>query len=86
MTDFAARMAAGTHVCANCGTRAVPTRHIAGSGLVTLFLLFLAIIPGIIYESWRRNASYEACPRCGAKNMLPVETPAAQAILTRQAN
>ncbi|WP_171488556.1 hypothetical protein [Acinetobacter defluvii] len=38
-----------------------------GSIFITLLLLCFAIIPGVIYELWRRHLG-KVCRHCGAQN------------------
>jgi hypothetical protein len=48
---------------------------------VGLWLTFL--VPGILYSFGRRWASYEGCATCGSKQIVPVESPLANAALGR---
>ena len=51
--------------CLSCGRYSVPTYR--GSIFITLLLLCFAIIPGVIYELWRRHPG-KVCRHCGAQN------------------
>ena len=52
-------------------------------GMELLMWLFF-LLPGVIYSIWRIAARYQGCPACGAKNGIPIETPAAQSNLKAQ--
>jgi len=68
--------------CANCGTVAAPKSKTRGSFLVEVFLWLLFIVPGVIYSLWRLTTRAKVCPKCGAPNMLPMDSPRAKAALT----
>jgi hypothetical protein len=59
-------MAGQTVECIACGH--VGTTKTKGSVLITIFLLFWGVIPGIIYEVWRRTGS-KVCSACGSSNV-----------------
>jgi hypothetical protein len=44
-------------------------------------LLWLCLLlPGILYSLWRITSRYKGCPVCGARNPIPLETPAGKAL------
>lgn len=51
--------------CLSCGHYSVPTFR--GNILLTLLLLCFAIIPGVIYEMWRRQGG-KRCRYCSQQN------------------
>lgn len=63
--------------CPNCGTVAKPKKVTKGSFLIEVFLWLLFIIPGVIYSLWRLTTKAEVCPKCGAPNMIPSDSPKA---------
>lgn len=67
-------------VCTNCGyvgeTKTVTKGHFALE-----VVLWLLLVPGIIYSVWRLTSRYEACPVCGNANLLPTSAPMAQKFL-----
>lgn len=74
-------------LCVNCGFVGEPKKEIPGSIWITLILLCFYIIPGIVYEIWRNNATKHICPMCGSANLLPLDSPNAKKILAdRDAN
>jgi DNA-directed RNA polymerase subunit RPC12/RpoP len=44
-----------------------------------LWLCYL--LPGLIYSVWRQSTRYSACPECGVRNMIPVDSPAGRRIV-----
>ena len=64
--------------CTNCGYQGHPKRVVKGSTLVELILFILFIIPGILYGLWRLASASQACPKCGAPHMIPLNSPKAQ--------
>lgn len=48
---------------------------------VALGLLFL--LPGLIYSIWRLSARYQGCAHCGSARIVPLDSPSAQAALSR---
>tara|TARA_B100001971_G_scaffold62212_1_gene57216 strand:- start:1089 stop:1391 length:303 start_codon:yes stop_codon:yes gene_type:complete len=60
-------------VCPNCGY--IGKGDMKGSFLIELFLLFLFIIPALLYSAWRMKQGRSVCPKCGFKQMLPTDTP-----------
>lgn len=59
--------------CLVCGH--VGASKTKGSFFVTIILLFIGILPGIIYEIWRRSGG-KVCSACGSQNLrLYVPTP-----------
>lgn len=67
--------------CPNCGHIGTPKRYIKGSFLVELVLWLCFILPGLIYSVWRSTSRYKGCPRCGASNMIPVDSPRARQMM-----
>ena len=66
--------------CSNCGSTASPT--VAGSIIITLILIWFAVIPAIIYEIWR--AKNKRCRQCGSPAIMPSHSPLAQQTIQRQ--
>jgi hypothetical protein len=66
---------APTHICSNCGT-ASAIHAMPGSGWIEAILWLCYIIPGVIYSVWRRSKKSTVCASCGAKPLLPINTPA----------
>ena len=57
-----------TRICANCGTASV-TPGMPGSGWIEL-ILWMYIIPGLIYSIWRRSKKSTVCKACGSNNTV----------------
>lgn len=66
-------------ICTRCGT-ASASPEMPGSGWIEL-LLWMYILPGLIYSIWRRSKKSESCPACGCKELIPMATPAGQRLV-----
>jgi hypothetical protein len=76
--------------CQNCGETGLPVTRVKGSfltesliwiggllfGLIVSWWLLLA---AVVYSVWRLSTKAQVCPRCGALNMIPVDSPKARA-------
>lgn len=71
---------AGIMTCVRCGSIGEPDRKLKGSGWITFLLLFVYIVPGLIYMIWRRSGNTLACKKCGSHNIVPADSPRAHAI------
>ena len=69
-------------LCTNCGYQGKPKLVVKGSILIELVLWICFIIPGLIYSIWRLTTKHKACPSCGAPNMIPLDSPRAQQMLS----
>jgi|SRR5580704_12186044 hypothetical protein len=69
-------------ICTQCGTVASPKRFVPGSIIITLILLLFYVIPGLIYEIWRRSSTYDVCQKCGSRNLVPPASPFGRDIVT----
>lgn len=74
-------MAKAPKYCGNCGIVAKPKKVTKGSFWIEVFLWLALILPGVLYSLWRLTSRYEACPKCGAPNMLPLDSPIAKTAL-----
>jgi Zn-finger nucleic acid-binding protein len=68
-------------LCTNCGYLGKSTTVVQGSFLIEVILWLFFLIPGIIYSIWRLTTKHRACPKCGARNMIPPDSPRAQKLL-----
>jgi hypothetical protein len=66
-------------ICTRCGT-ASATPSMPGSGWIEL-ILWMYIVPGMIYSIWRRSNKSHTCHACGCKDLIPIYTPAGQRLL-----
>ena len=62
-------------ICSNCGYKGKPKKITKGSIFIEIILWIALIIPGVIYSIWRLTTRHEACPQCGATNMVPLDSP-----------
>lgn len=74
-------MASADMVCTNCGHHGKPKRVTKGSILIEIVAWCAMIVPGIIYSLWRLTTRHDACPSCGATNMVPAQSPRGQQML-----
>lgn len=66
--------------CNNCGSITNP--KVAGSIIITLILVWFAIVPAVIYEIWR--SKNKRCRQCSSPAIMPLHSPAAQQAIQRQ--
>ena len=69
-------------LCVDCGYQGKPTPEMKGSFIIEILLLCCFILPGLIYTAWRLSTKKNVCPSCGSENLIPVESPGVQRILT----
>ncbi len=62
-------------ICSNCGYTGESMTVTKGSFFIELVLWLALILPGLIYSIWRLTSRYQACPQCGAANMIPLDSP-----------
>ena len=68
-------------LCTSCHSQVSAKLKNKGSmGLEFLLWLFF-IVPGFIYSLWRLTNKERLCPQCGSKDLIPMDSPRAQAIL-----
>jgi hypothetical protein len=73
-----------THVCRNCGNAVRPLVSNKVNGCFFVVLLFLFVIPGILYLFWAGGQTFLFCPKCNAKDcFVPLGAPEAQRIQIR---
>ena len=70
-------------LCNRCGSVGKPKRRTRGSILIEIVLWICFIVPGVIYSIWRLTTRESVCSKCGSAELLPLDTPAAQARLSR---
>ncbi len=76
---------AQTLYCQHCGTIGRPATRVKGSFLIEVALWLCFLVPGLIYSLWRLTTKEAVCPRCGAPNMIPTDSPKARAALEHSA-
>ena len=72
---------AKTFICSTCGYVGKPKTKTKGSMIIEIICWCCLFVPGIIYSLWRLTTKYKACPKCGAQNMIPEDTPKGQELL-----
>lgn len=68
-----------TFYCPNCGTIDHPMTITRGSFWVEVMLWLFFLVPGLIYSVWRLSTRYDGCPACGYRDIIPPDSPRAQA-------
>jgi ribosomal protein S27E len=68
------REGAQTHICARCLTVTGGRAVLPGSIIITLLLVWVFVLPAIIYSVWRHSARKFVCPSCGSEELVPVES------------
>lgn len=70
----------GSFVCINCGSRGDPATKTKGSTGLEL-VLWLFIVPGLIYSIWRVTSREKVCPVCKATDLIPADSPRGRQLL-----
>jgi hypothetical protein len=73
----------GEMYCGNCGAVGKPRKRVKGYFLMEVFLWLCFLLPGFLYSIWRLTTKDLVCPQCGAPNMIPTNSPKAQAALQK---
>jgi hypothetical protein len=71
-------------LCTTCGYVGGSKRVTKGSFFIEIILWLAFLIPGAIYSVWRLTSRYDACPKCGGGNMIPLNSPVAKRMLQEQ--
>lgn len=67
--------------CTVCKTISGEAERVeAGSGSLEVFLWLFFLIPGMLYTIWRSDHSWMACPTCHSRLVVPLSSPAGEAI------
>lgn len=64
--------------CLECNAAGKPKFKTKGSIMIEMILWCCFIIPGLIYSIWRQTTKYKVCPFCGAKQLIPLNSPKAE--------
>lgn len=70
-------------ICQSCGTIGKPKLVTKGSIGIEIILWLLFLLPGLIYSIWRLTSKHKACQACGSTNLIPLETPAGKALVSK---
>lgn len=71
--------------CTSCGHEG-PAKSVTRGNLAIEIILWLCFfVPGLIYSVWRLSSKYKACTSCGARSLVPVNSPVAVATKKRLA-
>jgi DNA-directed RNA polymerase subunit RPC12/RpoP len=59
-----------TYFCTNCGNKVEPRTSSKINWWHFLFLLFLGVLPGMLYLAWGGTQVVYSCPKCKAENTI----------------
>ena len=68
-------------LCTACLEKVEPEIVTSGSMIVELGLWIFFVIPGLLYSLWRLSSRHSECPKCGSREMIPLETERAKKLL-----
>ena len=71
-------MAKALMICRNCGMTSEPKRVTPGSIWLEILLWLCAIVPGILYSTWRIVKRSNRCAGCGSADLVPADSPMGQ--------
>jgi ribosomal protein L40E len=71
--------------CKACGNVGHPKTHTRGSFWIEVVLWICLIIPGVCYSLWRLTSRQKVCRYCKSPDLIPVNSPIAQAALSQLA-
>lgn len=83
--------------CVDCGILDYPVNKNKGSIGIEAALLFFSVLGGalnlifgaaiflvfIIYCIWRLSSKHQVCPSCENQNIIPVDSPVAQNLISQ---
>ena len=67
-----------SRICTTCGHIGEPASATPGSFRIEVLLWLCFLLPGFIYSLWRLNRRHDACAKCGAATLLPLDSPVAR--------
>lgn len=73
---------AKTLICKACGHMGKPARKTKGSLLIEIVLWICFIVPGLVYTLWRCTTRFNACKKCGGTELVPVDSPIGQKLVS----
>ncbi|HBF33380.1 TPA: hypothetical protein DDW35_02330, partial [Candidatus Sumerlaeota bacterium] len=71
-----------THVCVDCGTFGRPIWVNPASILIAVILLLCFFVPGVIYILWGIVSTYQVCPKCRSRAVIPLNSPKGQEFIS----
>jgi DNA-directed RNA polymerase subunit RPC12/RpoP len=72
-------------ICRNCGSVG-KAKYVSVSNFFIEILLWCAgLVPGVIYTLWCRHTAYNACSKCGSRDIVPVDSPVGRALASQHA-
>jgi uncharacterized membrane protein YqaE (UPF0057 family) len=70
-------------VCATCGHHGPTVPHTRGSIWIELVLWLCLLVPGLVYSIWRLSTRAPACASCGARQLVPADSPVGRRLTAR---
>ncbi len=73
-------------VCKSCGFVGKPKTYTKGSIFIEIILWLFLIVPGLVYTIWRLTTREKVCPKCGSRDIIPLDSPVGQELLKKSIN
>lgn len=77
-------------ICKNCGYCGQEKTYTKGSVVIEIALWLLSLLTvgffllfALPYSLWRIFSRHKGCPKCGASNMIPTDTPAGEELVAK---
>jgi hypothetical protein len=62
-------------ICTTCGAQTdMPQSKARGSFIIEI-ILWIPVIPGLLYSLWRQSTRRKVCPSCGNATLIVANTP-----------
>jgi hypothetical protein len=65
--------------CTTCGHEGAAKMRTKGSIGIEILLWLCFLVPGLIYSLWRISSRHAVCASCGARTLVPTDSPMAKA-------
>jgi flagellar basal body-associated protein FliL len=69
------------YICGTCGAKITPAKEGKGNVLILILLLFLGVIPGLIYLVWMLSGRKDICPKCKSYEVISIKSPRGKQLL-----
>lgn len=70
-------------ICTTCGAQTdMPQSKTRGSFVIEI-VLWILVIPGLLYSLWRQSTRQKVCPSCGNATLILANTPDGRKLAAR---